>query len=131
MGFFARPALAVAFGAFILCAETCLHFEEITHPASWIDLPIHDWLAGVFLVWSGLKSRRAWNWGRPYQAAAWAFMASLLLGAFVSHWEEWTIVGSADAWATAFVGTLAVLLVMAVGGLVGTLTAGHSATHQR
>ena len=32
--FFTHPGLAIAFGAFILCAETCLHFESIILPAS-------------------------------------------------------------------------------------------------
>jgi hypothetical protein len=37
MRVFALPMLAIVFGAFILCAETCLHFESILDPAQWSD----------------------------------------------------------------------------------------------
>lgn len=123
MKVFARPLLAIVFGAFILCTETCLHFDSILNPSSWIDLPIHDWLAGVFLIWSGVISRRDWTHGRPYQAAAWAFILSLLVGAFVAHWEEWSLGEPGGEWisAGAFVGILAGLVVVAAGGLVSTL----------
>ena len=38
--------LAIVFGAFILCAETCQHYEGIVHPSSWLDLPLHELLFG-------------------------------------------------------------------------------------
>jgi hypothetical protein len=98
MTLFANPFMAIAFGAFMLCTETCFHFEDIIRPSSWIALPIHDWMAGSFLVGSGWISRRDRNRGRPYQAAAWAFTASLLLGAFVGHWKEWTLGQFRDEW---------------------------------
>ena len=123
MRVFALPLVAIAFGAFILCAETCLHFESILDPSQWRDLPIHDWLAGGFLVFSGVISRRDWNRGRSYQAAAWGFMSSLLLGAFVAHLEEWSSQPPTDGWVSdpAFLVILVGLLALSVGGLVGTL----------
>ncbi|HYN09037.1 MAG TPA: hypothetical protein VES67_16760 [Vicinamibacterales bacterium] len=123
MRLFAQPMVAIVFGAFILCAETCLHVESILHPSTWIDLPIHDWVAGGFLVWSGVISRRDRVNGRPYQAAAWGFMLSLLLGAFLAHWEEWSLPQQTDEWISegAFVGILGGLLVLAGCGLVSTL----------
>jgi hypothetical protein len=29
MKYFAKPAVAIAFGAFFLCAETCLHADSV------------------------------------------------------------------------------------------------------
>jgi hypothetical protein len=115
----AQPFVAVVFGAFILCAETCLHLEDILHPASWVDLPWHDWLAGAFLVLSGVIRRRL------YQAAAWGFMGSLLMGAFVGHWEDWTAPPQPNDWISgrAFVTILGVLLVVSLCALVATLSA--------
>jgi hypothetical protein len=124
MKVFSQPLLAIVFGGFILCAESCLHFEEILNPSQWTDLPIHDWIAGASLVASGLIGRRDWSKGRIYQAAAWGFMSSLLLGAFVGHWEEWLLQPrDDDGWISdsAFVGILAALLVLSVCGLAGTL----------
>jgi len=70
MTLFASPMLAIAFGAFLLCAETCLHFESLLAlPGSWLSLPIHDWIAGGFLVYGGVRSRREWNTGRIDQLA--------------------------------------------------------------
>ena len=120
---FARPILAIAFGSFILCAETCLHWEGIVAHSSWIELPIHDWFAGALLVWGGLVARRSWNRGQPYQGAAWAFMASLLMAAFFDHYEEWRAGQSSDDWisAGAFLAILGGLLVLALAGMAGTL----------
>jgi hypothetical protein len=57
MTFFANPSLAIAFGAFLLCAETCLHFESLLAlPESWLSLPIHDWVAGCFLLYDGVRT---------------------------------------------------------------------------
>jgi hypothetical protein len=120
---FARPTFAIAFGAFILCAETCLHLADIFHPSSWIDFPIHDWIAGGFLVWSGSKSRHDWTGGRAMQAAAWGFMVSLLAGAFVAHWESSSTPAESDAWMSerVFVVMLGSLVVVSGSALVSTL----------
>jgi hypothetical protein len=117
MRVFAQPMVALTFGAFILCAETCLHLEDILHPASWVDLPWHDWLAGAFLVLSGVIGRRL------YEAAAWGFMSSLLMGAFLGHWEDWNATPQPEDWISgrAFLTILAVLLVLSICGLVATL----------
>ena len=114
----AHPTVALVFGAFMLCAETCLHLEDILHPGSWLDLPWHDWLAGALLVWSGLNRRRL------YQAAAWGFMTSLLMAAFLGHWRDWTAPPQPDEWISsrAFLAILAVLLVLSLCSLVATLT---------
>ena len=119
----ALPIFAIVFGAFILCAETCLHVESILSPSNWSDLPIHDWIAGGLLVYSGVVSRRDWRRGQPYQAVAWGFMSSLLVGAFVAHWEEWSSQPQSDGWISqpAFIVILAGLLALSVGALMGTL----------
>lgn len=124
MAFFASSGLAIAFGAFLICAETCLHLESLfALPAGWLALPIHDWLAGAFLVVAGVKARRAAGPGRLYQVAAWAFNASLLCGAFFGHLEEWSSTAPADEWLSerALVVIIGILLVMAVVGLVSTM----------
>ena len=121
----AAPLLAIVFGAFILCAETCLHFEGILHPSAWTDFPIHDWFAGGMLVYGGRLSHRDWVHGRPYQAAGWGFMSSLLVAAFTAHWEDWSLSpSSADEWFSprAFVIVLAALAALALGALASTLT---------
>src|SRR5688572_11058143 len=125
MSLLAKPMLAIVFGGFLLCAETCLHADDILNPSHWTDLPIYDWLAGVFLVCAGVRSRRDWNRGRPYQAAAWGFAASLLIGAFTGHWEDW-VVNPAEAsneWMSAgtFLSILGALMAVSVGALIGTL----------
>lgn len=74
---FTHPVVAIVFGAFIVCAETCLHFGDIVSQASWIDLPIHDWLAGIGLIWAGIVGRRDRNRGRLYLGTAWGFMTNL------------------------------------------------------
>ena len=114
---FARSIVALLFGAFILCAETCLHLQDILHPASWVDLPWHDWIAGTFLVVSGVNGRRL------YQAAAWGFMSSLLMAAFLGHWDDWTAPPQPDDWISgrAFLAILAVLLVVSLCSLVATI----------
>ena len=123
MRLFGLPVVAIAFGAFIICAETCLHVEDIVHPKSWIDLPIHDWLAGIFLVWTGIVGRRDWNKARSYLAAAWGFMTSLLFGAVVAHWEEFSPQAQGDGWVSdrAFIAILIGLLVFGLCALIGTL----------
>ena len=120
----AAPMLAIVFGAFILCAETCLHFEGIVHASAWTDFPLHDWFAGGLLVYGGWRARREWGPGRPYQAAGWGFMSSLLVAAFDAHWEDWTLSqSSTDEWLSprAFVIILAALAALALGALASTL----------
>lgn len=118
-----RPVFAMAFGAFILCAETCNHLDSILRPAHWYDLPIYDWSAGLFLLGAGAMARRDPANGRPYLAAAWGFMVSLLAGAFFSNWEEWSREPQADEWLSprVFAGILAGLLAAGVSALVSTV----------
>jgi hypothetical protein len=121
---FASPILAIGFGAFLLCAETCLHFESLVSlPGSWLSLPIHDWVAASFLIYGGVKSRRDWGTGRPYQIAAWAFSASLLCGAFFGHLEEWPASSAAEGWISerAFVIIIGFLFAISLCGLLSTI----------
>ena len=115
--FFARPVFAIAFGGFILCAETCLHLEEILHSPAWLDLPIYDWLAGLFLVLSGIAGRLR------YRIAAWSFMCSLLTGAFLEHLAGWSAPPQADEWISgrAFISVLGVLIMLSMCGVAATL----------
>jgi hypothetical protein len=49
--FFAKPGVAIGFGAFFLCAETCLHAEEVLQFATRpLELPVYEWTAGGFLL---------------------------------------------------------------------------------
>jgi hypothetical protein len=102
---FARPILAVMFGAFIICAETCLHFDSVAEVV-WLDMPWHDWLAGGWLVVAGWRSRTP-SLSLP---AAWAFMLSLLVAAFFGHLAEWWMAWSdaSESWLSE--GTLLVAL---------------------
>lgn len=119
---FGKPRLAIVFGAFILCAETCQHVESIIHPSSWLDLPLHDWVAGAFLIVAGSISGRDWTKGRPYQAAAWGFVSSLLVAAFVAHAEDWSQPQTDESIPPrVFLGILGGLLALAICGLAGTL----------
>jgi hypothetical protein len=124
MNFFARPFFACAFGAFLVCAETCRHIDSFRAlPASWLSLPLHDWAAGFFLVYAGLRSQRDWVGGRPYQIAAWAFNASLLCGAVLAHLEDWGAQVPEEDWIPErlLVGLIGVLFALSLGGLVSTL----------
>jgi hypothetical protein len=130
MPIFARPTVAIFFGGFIGCAETCLHIGDIVGLSAWTDLPVHDWLASGFLVLGGVALRRNPVRGRAVQAAAWGFMCSLLAGAFAAHWEEWRAqTTTGDEWipAGAFIAVLAALLIVSILGLFSTLTATPSA----
>lgn len=122
-GFMSRPILAIVFGAFILCAETCLHFESIAG-AVWLDVPWHDWIAGGWLIAAGLLAQKRGSAGQ-FLAAPWAFMLSLLVGAFFGHLAEWWT-GTADAPAdwlseTALLSILTGLMVVAACAVIGTL----------
>jgi len=52
-------------------------------------------------------------------------MASLLVGAFLAHWEEWTLhtEPASDDWISerSFLGILAALMAVALGGLASTI----------
>jgi hypothetical protein len=125
----AHPIVAVVFGAFILCAETCQHMGDILAPSAWTDLPLTDWFAGAFLVYGGVALRRNPVRGRTVQAAAWGFMCSLLATAFVAHWQEWrTQVTPSDGSIPAgvFMAILSGLLIVSVLGLFSTLAAAPS-----
>ena len=125
MTFLAKPAVALGFGAFFLCAATCAHLDEIT--TSPLSLG-PDWAAGVFLIGGAVLSRRNWDNGRAYQIAAWAFMVSLLFGSVVGNIEEW-MAHDPDAHSGAFVsmsqGTyllaVSVLFLVSLGGLIMSL----------
>jgi hypothetical protein len=127
MTYFAKPAVAITFGAFMLCAETCLHAEAVIEAGA-AELPIYDWLAGGFLLGAGVLTQRQWTLTRrQYQIAAWAFMASLLTGAFVSQLTEWLTppveppyLGISE---TGYLVIIAALLSVAVFGLVSTIRA--------
>jgi hypothetical protein len=123
MSVLALPMLAIGFGAFIVCAETCLHFGSIASLSSWVEWPVHDWIAGGGLVASGVVSGKDWNGGRPYQAAAWAFMTSLLMAAFVNTWSEWSEGIASDDWLStgAWVVILEMLLAVSAAALAATL----------
>jgi hypothetical protein len=116
MTFFSMPAVAVVFGAFMLCTETCLHFEEIAR-LDWLDMPVHDWIAAGLLIAVGRIHRR------DFQAVAWAFMFSLLFGAFFGHLAEWLHPTEPDGWMPERVvfPILSALNVIALLGLVSTL----------
>ena len=125
---FAHPLLALGFGAFILCAETCNHFDDIVHPSQWYDLPLHDWSAGLFLVGAGIVTRRDAVTGRPWQAAAWAYMVSLLTGAFLAHWEARSVEPVTDDWLSpgVLLGIIGALLTIGTSALLATLLANRS-----
>ena len=121
--FFARPVVAIAFGAFIICAETCRHFEGIVQPESLLDVPWHDWAAGALLVHAGIIRRTNPSRAHAYLAAAWGFMTSLLAGAVVAHAEELSAPSSPDELipAPVFLSILVGLLLVAVSALVSTI----------
>jgi hypothetical protein len=123
MNILARPFVALWFGAFLLCAETCRHYDSLLSlPGSWLSLPIHDWAAALFLVWGGVRSRRDWDDGRPFQAAAWAFNLSLLTAAFFGHLESWSEMPDEGDWIPepVLIGIIGVLAVVALAALVST-----------
>jgi len=84
--FFARPIFALGFGVFLALAETVRRW------GNWPFLPflLDDWIAGLFLVYGAVKSRRDWAHGRPIQAAAWAFTSGMMYMSFFGHLEHWS-----------------------------------------
>lgn len=119
----AQPVVAMVFGVFILCAETCLHFESIIHPDSLLDLPWHDWAAGALLLHAGIVRRANRARGHLYLAAAWGFMTSLLGSAVLAHAEELAAPPSPADWipAPVFFGILIGLLLVSASALVATI----------
>ena len=79
---FAKPSVALGFGAFFLCAVTCTHFDELLATPL---LLVSDFAAGLVLIAGGVLSGRDWLGGRQYQIVGWSFMASLLLGSFFGN----------------------------------------------
>jgi hypothetical protein len=131
----AQPTVALIFGAFMLCAETCNHFQDLLLARSNVlALPWYDWAAGVFLVYAAVQSRRNWITGRPIQIAAWAFVLSLLSGAFFRELEDWIsqspeAVGNGGLVPLAegpYVLIIAILSALALGGLVSTIRASRT-----
>lgn len=107
-----------------MCAETCRHFESLRAlPGSWLSLPIHDWVAASFLIYSGLRSQRDWSTGRLYLVAAWAFNVSLFSGAFFGHLEDWSASAPADGLISerALVIIIGFLCAISLCGLVSTM----------
>jgi hypothetical protein len=132
MQYFGKPVVAIGFGAFFLCAGTCLHGEEILHFAGQpFALPWYDWSAGGLLLGAGVLTQRAWTFTRrQYQAVAWAFMVSLLFGALISAVEEWLTAPNTVEWGISeggFVAIISVMILIGVSGVVGTIRTPPSA----
>jgi uncharacterized membrane protein (DUF485 family) len=76
-------------------------------------------------------SQRSWTLSRrQYQGVAWAFMLSLLFGAFVSYAQEWLTPPNVVEWGISeglFVGIILTLAAIALCGLVATLRVERSA----
>ena len=126
MSIFAKPVVAIGFGTFIFCAETCLHADSLLHVTEApFDLPYYDWTAAGFLLVAGILTHRAWtDVRRQYQAIAWGFMLSLLTGAFVSLLSEWATPPAQSEWGLsegAFLVIIAGLITVAVCALVSTV----------
>ena len=117
------PRVAIAFGTFLIVAEACRHASAFSSlPASFLSLPIHDWIAGGYLIYAGWRARRDAVAGRLHMLAAWAFNASLLCGAFLGYLEEFSVgTEQVNATAIGFVGIVAVLFLISLGGMLGTL----------
>ena len=129
--YLAKPGVAIAFGAFMLCAETCLHAESfLAAGATLSELPFYDWTAAAFLLTAGVMSQRAWTLTRrQYQAVAWGFMLSLLFGAFISQLQEWLTPPNVVEWGISegvFLVIILALSIVALGALVATLRDGDS-----
>lgn len=128
--YFAKPMVAIAFGAFFLCAETCLHADSVLQFATRpLELPVYDWSAGAFLLIAGVLNQRDWSMvRRQYQAVAWGFMLSLLVGASISMLSEWLMPPDENGWLSegAFLVTVVAMTLVALCGLISTLKAHES-----
>lgn len=131
MNHFAKPGLAIAFSAFFLCAETCLHADSVLNVASRpLELPVYDWTAGGFLLVAGVLSRRdRTTVRRQYLAVAWAFMLSLLVGASFEMLGEWGGPPDQHEWLSegAFLAIVLTMTAIAACGLVSTLNTSSTA----
>jgi len=122
---FAKPSLAIGFGAFLFAVETCRHFDSLAQlPRTWAELPFHDWAAALFLLVAGYRARRDPERNRALQAAAWAFSLSLLIAAFLAHVESLSSGAPGDELIPegALVTIIGLLSVIAVLGLAATLS---------
>ena len=130
MNYLAKPAVAIAFGAFVLCAETCLHAESLLQFATRpLELPVYDWSAGGLLLTAGLLSRREGSpRRRQLQAVAWAFMLSLLVGASFSMLGEWGTPPDEGEWLSegAFLSVVGTMTIVALLALIMTMQADES-----
>jgi hypothetical protein len=131
MSIFAKPVVAIAFGAFMFCAETCLHAEDLLNLSTApLDLPYYDWTAAAVLSGAGVLSWRQWSdRRRQYQALAWSFMLSLLTGALLGNLAEWLTPPHETEWGiseTGFVVIVVVLTTIAFCGLVSTVKTSRS-----
>jgi amino acid transporter len=115
---FAQPSIAIVFGAFMLCTETGDDFDAIVR-LDWRDMPLYEWTAAGLLIAAGFVRRR------DYQAVAWAFMLSLLVGAFFGHLGEWLAPTEPEGWLPERIvlPVLIVLIGFALSALVSTLRA--------
>ena len=130
MNHFAKPGMAIAFGAFFLCAETCLHADSVLNFARRpLELPVYDWTAGGFLLVAGVLRRRDRTVvRRQYPAVAWAFMLSLLVSASFEMLGEWGGPPDQNDWLSekAFFAIVLTMTAIAACGLVSTLNASSS-----
>jgi hypothetical protein len=127
----ATPLVALWFGGFFLCAETCDHLDVLLTPLrNWSSLPFYDWLAGLFLVAAAMHSRRDWENGRALLAAAWGFDLSLMVGAFIDHVVDWNtpVPGNGLVSEHAHLVIIAILGAVAVCALIGTLRSPEAPT---
>jgi hypothetical protein len=127
---FAKPGIAIAFGAFFLCAETCLHAESVLNFAnSPLELPVYDWTAGGLLLGAGVLSRGdTTTVRRQYLVVAWSFMLSLLVGASYEMLGEWSRPPDETDWLSegAFLAIVLTMTAIAACGLVSTLKTSES-----
>jgi hypothetical protein len=118
MSVFAKPIFALGFGVFLALAETARRW------GNWPYLPflLDDWVAGLFLVYGAVRSRRDWASGRPYQAAGWAYTSGMMYMSFFGHLEHWSHPPEAG-WVPhgALVGIIGLLFALALCGLGSTL----------
>jgi hypothetical protein len=126
MQLFASPTFAFAFAVLVLCGETCLHIEPLmSAPRDISSWPVHVWTAGLLLIYAAARMRRIPSSGRPWLIAAWAFNASLLLGALIELSSE-LLASTPPAQDESiplpiFTVLIGILFVFSVCGLLGAL----------